>query len=674
MAGIDSDLIRGHIDTIILKSLYHGDKYGLEIIQEIEDKSNGSYELKQPTLYSCLKRLEGQGLISSYWEDSEIGGKRHYYTLTDMGKETYKNNQEEWMRSREIIDNLIYNNSSDNALTMSAENEETPVNNDTPIIDQVYNATDEMVESSANLVDDEENDFLADENQTDEFANFDTIESTAFNTFFEANNETASQAEFEDITEEYPAIEVTSNNVVEESVEETYESNEDEAPELVSLEIANDNTDDVLEDDAEVLEEPTYETNDEPEQDSHLSFIDMLAFNSEPEHNENQDEPELEETQDDTPEGQEENEQQDNLYEGLDDDAIYEPEPEIDEDDQIYVPETDDEDDAAINLAEPTTTEIEEQEEKVIVSPTYINFDNPSYDEVDITNQDFEEDDAQDYVNFNNEETEFTENYFLEIEPDDDVEQANDATAELEETYNTQTLQRASQEEIESLYRTTENYEKLQAGYTDETYKQMLNELESYGSSQPNSNQTTTKASVLSYTELSQTFENEGIEIRRYEKQIKESNDTKIYIKTNKIHLITNWITFGISAFALLLTFLIMNAFKDGYTYNFAFWQFAVAAGVAILLPLYHTIKYAINPYKKVVAKYAPRLNILISVLITIQLILIIYCINLQHGFYSFSQENYNHLLWILPLILSFIPIIQALVYMPLYNSKNYHT
>ena len=36
MSGIDSDLIRGHIDTIILKSLYHGDKYGLEIIQKVE--------------------------------------------------------------------------------------------------------------------------------------------------------------------------------------------------------------------------------------------------------------------------------------------------------------------------------------------------------------------------------------------------------------------------------------------------------------------------------------------------------------------------------------------------------------------------------------------------------------------------------------------------------------
>ena len=74
--SIDSDLIRGHIDTIILKILKTGDRYGYEIIKDVETKSNGTYELKQPTLYSCLKRLESQGLISSYWSDSDIGGKR----------------------------------------------------------------------------------------------------------------------------------------------------------------------------------------------------------------------------------------------------------------------------------------------------------------------------------------------------------------------------------------------------------------------------------------------------------------------------------------------------------------------------------------------------------------------------------------------------------------------
>ena len=79
-SGISADLIRGHINTIILRTLYERDKYGYEIIEEIEAKSHGQYSLKQPTLYSALKRLESQGYINAYWKTDEVslGGRRKY--------------------------------------------------------------------------------------------------------------------------------------------------------------------------------------------------------------------------------------------------------------------------------------------------------------------------------------------------------------------------------------------------------------------------------------------------------------------------------------------------------------------------------------------------------------------------------------------------------------------
>lgn len=107
--GISADLIRGHINTIILRTLYERDKYGYEIIEEIETKSHGQYSLKQPTLYSALKRLESQGYINAYWKTDEVsqGGRRKYYTLTDSGREITEKNQAEWEYSRTVIDNLI---------------------------------------------------------------------------------------------------------------------------------------------------------------------------------------------------------------------------------------------------------------------------------------------------------------------------------------------------------------------------------------------------------------------------------------------------------------------------------------------------------------------------------------------------------------------------------------
>lgn len=112
---ISADLIRGHINTIILRTLYERDKYGYEIIEEIEKKSHGQYSLKQPTLYSALKRLETQGYINAYWKTDEVslGGRRKYYTLTDSGREITERNQAEWEYSRTVIDNLISDRSFD---------------------------------------------------------------------------------------------------------------------------------------------------------------------------------------------------------------------------------------------------------------------------------------------------------------------------------------------------------------------------------------------------------------------------------------------------------------------------------------------------------------------------------------------------------------------------------
>ncbi len=105
--GISSDLIRGHINTIILRSLYDGDKYGYEIIDEIEKKSGGLYTIKQPTLYSALKRLESLQYVTSYYGDQSYGGRRKYFSLTDSGKQLTEQNLSDWEYSRTIIDSLI---------------------------------------------------------------------------------------------------------------------------------------------------------------------------------------------------------------------------------------------------------------------------------------------------------------------------------------------------------------------------------------------------------------------------------------------------------------------------------------------------------------------------------------------------------------------------------------
>ena len=104
---ISSDLLRGHTDTIILKLLMDGDKYGYEISKLIQTNSRSEYELKEATMYSSLKRLEGDGNITSYWGDKTQGGRRKYYRITKKGKQIYFENKTNWEYAKRILDQLL---------------------------------------------------------------------------------------------------------------------------------------------------------------------------------------------------------------------------------------------------------------------------------------------------------------------------------------------------------------------------------------------------------------------------------------------------------------------------------------------------------------------------------------------------------------------------------------
>ena len=104
--SISSDLIRGHIDTIILHSLTEGDKFAQQISDSVESKSDNAYKINQATLYSSLKRLESLKLVSSYWNDCD-GGRRKFFSITEAGIKTVKDNLSSWSYSRSIIDKLM---------------------------------------------------------------------------------------------------------------------------------------------------------------------------------------------------------------------------------------------------------------------------------------------------------------------------------------------------------------------------------------------------------------------------------------------------------------------------------------------------------------------------------------------------------------------------------------
>ena len=111
--SITSDIIRGHTETIILSHLVNKDSYGYEINKAIQQKTDNQYELKEATLYSAFRRLEQATLITSYWGNQTTGARRRYYSITPLGRSSFKQYKTDWEDAKQLIDKLIYGGNED---------------------------------------------------------------------------------------------------------------------------------------------------------------------------------------------------------------------------------------------------------------------------------------------------------------------------------------------------------------------------------------------------------------------------------------------------------------------------------------------------------------------------------------------------------------------------------
>ena len=71
MVSISSDVIRGYNDTMILFLLKIAPSYGYEISKNIKALTSEKYVIKETTLYSAFTRMEENGYVESYSQETE---------------------------------------------------------------------------------------------------------------------------------------------------------------------------------------------------------------------------------------------------------------------------------------------------------------------------------------------------------------------------------------------------------------------------------------------------------------------------------------------------------------------------------------------------------------------------------------------------------------------------
>jgi PadR family transcriptional regulator, regulatory protein PadR len=84
---ISRTLMAASTRPLILAIVSQGEDYGYSIIQKVKKCSGGSIVWSDGMLYPVLQRMEMDKLIASSWVSQDGGRPRHYFHITDVGRD-----------------------------------------------------------------------------------------------------------------------------------------------------------------------------------------------------------------------------------------------------------------------------------------------------------------------------------------------------------------------------------------------------------------------------------------------------------------------------------------------------------------------------------------------------------------------------------------------------------
>lgn len=101
-----ADLLRGHLDRLVLAVLADAPGHGYEVIRRLRERSGGALGIPEGSLYPALHRLERAGLVESSWSTAD-GRRRRVYRLTRRGARAARESRREWQAFSAAVDRVL---------------------------------------------------------------------------------------------------------------------------------------------------------------------------------------------------------------------------------------------------------------------------------------------------------------------------------------------------------------------------------------------------------------------------------------------------------------------------------------------------------------------------------------------------------------------------------------
>ena len=94
----ETELLKGTLDLLVLKTLTLEPKHGVGIADRIEQITRGAFRVKAGSLFPALHRLEQEGFIRGEWTETPEGRRAKYYRITTAGQRRLSSETRNWTR------------------------------------------------------------------------------------------------------------------------------------------------------------------------------------------------------------------------------------------------------------------------------------------------------------------------------------------------------------------------------------------------------------------------------------------------------------------------------------------------------------------------------------------------------------------------------------------------
>jgi PadR family transcriptional regulator len=105
---LQSEMVQGTLDMLILRTLVMGPAHGQTIAHAIERGSEDVLQIEHGSLYPALHRLRNRGWIAAFWGTSENNRKARYYRLTPEGRKQLVAHTSRWEEVVRAIGRILY--------------------------------------------------------------------------------------------------------------------------------------------------------------------------------------------------------------------------------------------------------------------------------------------------------------------------------------------------------------------------------------------------------------------------------------------------------------------------------------------------------------------------------------------------------------------------------------